>query len=172
MVNLFQEWYQNSKIDDTISLTVDWNVYDVSNNNTLIDFDKNDISISFYESDDLIISNNSYGNYYIDSYFVLYSSQSINEYSTSICNVYNENYFMPNQNYMFENRIQFTLTNSTNINKNLSTQVYIAEQSQQTSLITNSPPMNGNCVASPQSVKPKHYLLFSVQFVLEVLTSL
>lgn len=108
--------------------------------------DDNDISISQYDSYSLIYYNYSYALYRIESYYVLYSSQSANEYSTSICDIYNTNYFQEGVEYTFENSIELALSNHTN---NVNNSTLITRKSESVSFVANSRPVNGSCSVSP-----------------------
>ena len=91
------------------------------------------------------------GVYYIESYYVLYSSQSVDKYSSSVCRIYNTQYFKPGKRYTFKNTIKV----SFDVNETLTLS---AEQASTFSLKSNSPPANGTCSASPDTVRFNHTL--------------
>ena len=145
IVSLFDDWYNNNST--AINMSLVWNVFNDSGEFTgdEINFDTQLISISKYNADNLEKFNQSYAIFSVESYFVLYSSQSINTLSHSICSAYDENYFISGNYYTFQNKITFEL-NDAGVNN-----VSYVSQSKSLTLQANSPPTNGTCIANVDS---------------------
>ena len=140
-------------------MTINWEIYDSGGES--LDFvsgasgrsagvsgrrSESDVPISEYNAFHFEYYNDSYAIYSVESFYVLYSSQSVNEYSTSICDIHNTNYFEPGIEYTFENSIEFTFSNNSSDNNS----TFTAWQSDSVSFIANGGPINGSCNVSPQ----------------------
>ena len=156
VVQLLDKYY-NGDDDGLISnefnftLDVGWSIVDQATNQQ-IDFDgtsSDSAAVTEYIMQNLDISDNyTYGVLTIESFYVLYASQSDSVYSTHICDVYSEEYFKSGKDYLFENWIELSLLY---INGNDIIDIR-ASKSESVVLTANSPVTSGNCFAFPQSV--------------------
>ena len=89
--------------------------------------------------------NDSYAIVTVESQYVLYSSQSRNIFSTSICNIYNQDIFRSGREYSFINTVEFSYKYDENSEK----RIYVP-QSGNITLLANTPPIGGNCSVTPK----------------------
>ena len=104
-----------------------------------------------YDDKSFNVYDNGTGIYNIESYFILYSSQSVNQYSTSICDVFDTTYFTPHQEYTFEVTISVSV-NISNYNEDTDREyeVQTVQQSVSLNMTANNIPSGGDCTVSPR----------------------
>ena len=161
-VSLFVDWFNNgwndnygnndkaAKLDSNmnvynLSMAINWNIYD-SNFRSITDDVYSTVKVSKYtEISNITIENvtndDTIGIFYIDSYFILYSdTASINQYSSQICDVYDDTHFSVSDLYYFENEISFVFTFDDSIKSQ-----FKITNSETISLQSNAPPHGGTC---------------------------
>ena len=137
LVNVFSNYI------DEVSVNSIWKIYNDSDDSE-VELDEWVVSIIRYNEQRIDI-NESYGEYYIDSYFVIYSDVSINTLcSSSVCSHSKNDYFDFEQIYRFENLIQVIWNDANGA-------YYFASNNKSKILQANSPPTNGTCTITPTS---------------------
>ena len=125
-VNLFEHDLNN------VSMNITWLINNESNTTQALIADRHAI---LYNDKRLLVTDPdddySLGNYTIESYLVIYSSQSTNEYSQSICDTFDESVFESGNRYSIGIEIESTIKSSS------------------IDLIANSPAVGGECIISP-----------------------
>ena len=157
LLDLFSDWYLNKNSNNNYynnssyslsNITSHWNIFDSKGNLLNV---PSDISITNYESDDLLLINDTYV-YVFESYHVIYASQSISVFSKEICNVYNDEYFESGKNYTFKNTINIEIAFNNTRWRNFN-------QTSSITLIANTKPTSGNCSASRMETQSLAYPL-------------
>ena len=127
-------------------VNVSWTVFDQEGEDSISNstFSAQDAGVTVYNENSLYInSDNSSGTYTIESYFILYSSQSVNKYSESICDTFDSTYFKSGRAYTVEIMLQID-QNDGNGNATV-TQTFAMN------MTANTPPANGECDVNPES---------------------
>lgn len=146
-IQLFESWLYGNNTVGNVSMTIEWLIYDISNDNTVITFDDSSVSIITYYDDLLrVFDNNNTGIYSIDSYYVIYSDATTSsKYSgISICNVFDDSYFKQGNIYQFTNSIKFRWNDeSGNVE-------YSTHKSESFTMTANTKASNGSCTVTPE----------------------
>ena len=149
---LFDAWFNsgNESSEVNITLTVEWLVYDVTDdvgNATMIEF-SNDIDTLSYV--DVKLDSNS-SVFKIQSYYVIDSDSVTADAAKfsglpSLCTTFDDTYFKQGRRYKFENIVEFTWIDDDN---NIT---YIETDAESIEFVANSMPFGGDCViTSPAS---------------------
>ena len=132
------------------AMNIAWSVYESNNKTqTIVNSASNEttgMNILTYNEHTINVYNNGTGIYSTESYFILYSSESVNKYSTSICNVFDDSYFTPQTQCTFE------IETSVSVNKNNSNtdEAQTAQQTFSLNMTANDVPRGGDCTVYPK----------------------
>ena len=132
-------------------MSIAWSVYESNNNKTqtIVNSASNEttgMSILTYNEHTMNVYNNGTGIYSTESYFILYPSESVNKYSTSICDVFDDSYFTPQTQYTFEMEIDV----SVNKNNGNTDEAQTAQQTFSLNMKANNVPTGGDCTVYPK----------------------
>ena len=140
----FRKWYDDEFQSTDVNLTVNWKIY--HKNGTLVDITDDDKVLEYFQ---VSFDNYKYNDVYsINSYFIVYPSQSVNIYDAeSICTTFDTSYFKSGQEYTFE--IEVLVAIYENLNSFEVEIIDTAKQASSLDLLANTPPINGSCSVSP-----------------------
>ena len=139
-LSLFQQ-QEATNGNETVNITIKWKVYKESPKLTdVTSVLATNGSILKYNEFELTIDTKTLNKstYDIDSYFIMYQTQSVSQYSSLVCESRDDNIFEFGSKYVFVVDIEFewnsqTASNTTNV-----------------TLIANTPPTQGNCIVKKQ----------------------